>query len=158
MEDKMKKNMIIIILLIIVSFSLSAETMVYLGLNAADFIYSGICLNAEVLFGGPSITTQISTGNFKDYRTLNYEIGLKYYFQKYKGFNIQIAFPTDMFTYKTYSIINSASIALRIGWRQIIKIKDQYRGIALDANVGFGSTIEFSSIWPLAVAGIGYQF
>ena len=152
------KKLIVVIFLLLISINLHAETYVYLGMNTMDFVYNGICLNAEILFGGPCITAQVSTGNFKEYTTLNYEIGFKYYFQEYKGFNLQIAFPKDTFTYKTYSITNPPSLAMRIGWRQLMTIQDRNKGIALDANLGFGCTMGFTSIWPLAVAGIGYQF
>lgn len=134
------------------------ETYVYLGINTLQYIYKGICVNAEVLFGGPSITAQVCTGKGDDYETLNYEVGLKYYFKKYKGLNIQIAFPKDTFTYKNYSIVNPMSIAARLGWRGVIEIGAENKGIAFDANLGFGCTLDFISFWPLAVAGIGYQF
>ena len=153
----MKK--IVLIILLLISMNLYADTYVYLGVNTMEIVYSGICINAEVLFDGPSLTAQVCTGHEDEYDWLNYEIGLKYYFNKNRGFNIQIAFASELFTYSNISYSSfMPCMAARIGWRQLLWNKDPNKGLALDVNLGGGSTLDFTDFWPLAVLGIGYQF
>lgn len=149
---------IVCIIFMIFTMKIYADTYVYLGINTMQVVYNGVCLNAEVLLGGPSITAQVCTNSLGDSKALNIELGLKYYFNINRGFNIQVAFPSDLFTYSNYSSYRPISFAARMGWRKLIGNNDPNKGLALDLNIGAGTTFDFDDIWPLAVLGIGIQF
>ena len=150
----MKK--LFVLLLLLCSITAYSETHVYLGVNALQFLFNGICINGELLFEDLGLTGQYVTLSNANYAASGFELGAKYYFQGYKGFNLQAAVSSSTYSGTIIGTIYSAVV--RAGWRYLPgKDTLSNSGLALDVGIGFGVGLNYSLVGPVAVLGLGYQ-
>ena len=152
-----------VLMFLVTSISISAETHVYFGTNLGALIQGGFNVAAELLFGGISLSGGFGSKSIQDsgytVSVTVISVGTAYYFEQYKGFNIGLSVGSCNASVGSLSVSGS-SFGVGLGYRFLLG-DNAYNnsGFAIDIGGGLASInlAGYTASSPSLSFAVGYQ-